>query len=318
MGEIVSRTDDCGYQIYIRYTGEMLSSRRDVLLMAGYAASGRSLAQTPGELVVINQTGIRISANAGPAIRVSLPGRAEETAAVIEMPEHAWRKKTKGDEPDWFYRMYTNEARWKGIPTWSRENNARSYRMSLPSGVTLMARATLERDGVAIGYEIVNPDNVGFVETQAPTCIKLYRPFTDVFLERTYVHHPGGLDLLASETPERLAKNAEEWLPCRYIVRCSRAAAVPAKRMERQPDGITRYYKMRAADAAFLATESNPKGWVAATHSLDSPDVWTNPARTCHHADSGAPLPARSSAKLSLKLYLLPGGVEEAWARVAI
>jgi hypothetical protein len=45
--------------------------------------------------------------------------------------------------------------------------------------------------------------------------------------------------------------------------------------------------------------------------------VWTNPARTCHHADSGAPLGANASAKLALKLYLLRGGVRDAWARVA-
>ena len=77
-------------------------------------------------------------------------------------------------------------------------------------------------------------------------------------------------------------------------------------------------YKMRAANAAFLATESNPKGWVAATHSSGSPDVWTNPARTCHHADSGAPLAARSTARLTLKLYLLAGSAEDAWRRVAI
>ena len=295
----------------------MRSTRQDVLFTAAYAASGRSLAQTAGELVITNRAGIRVSATAAPAIRISLPGR-NEAAVVIEMPEHAWRKKTNSDEQDWFYRMYTNEARWKGVPKWSREKNGLSYRMSLPSGVTLNATATLDADGVAIAYEIANPDNLAYAETQAPTCIKLYRPFTDVFLERTYVHHSNGLDLLASETPERLTKNAEEWLPCRYIVRCSAGTAAPAKRMERQPDGITRYYKMRAANAAFLATESNPKGWVAATHSSGSPDVWTNPARTCHHADSGAPLAARSTARLTLKLYLLAGSAEDAWRRVAI
>jgi hypothetical protein len=42
-------------------------------------------------------------------------------------------------------------------------------------------------------------------------------PFNDVFLERTYVHHADGLELLASETPERLRMKAEEWLPLRYV-----------------------------------------------------------------------------------------------------
>src|SRR5271165_2437284 len=39
-------------------------------------------------------------------------------------------------------------------------------------------------DGVAIEYHVLNPDNRPYAEVQAITCIKLYRPFTDVFLER--------------------------------------------------------------------------------------------------------------------------------------
>jgi hypothetical protein len=188
--------------------------------------------------------------------------------------------------------------------------------MSLPSGVGLNAKATLDADGLGIEYQITNPDNVAFAEVQAPTCLKLYHPFTDVFLERTYAHHADGLDLLASETPERLAKNAEEWLPCRYIVRCDPDAVPPAKRVERQPDGITIYRKLRLPTLPFWLPNPAPKGWVAATHSLSSPDVWTNPARTCHHADSGVSLSAQGRAELSLKLYLLRGGVKGAWSRV--
>jgi len=296
-------------------------TRRDAILFATCAATRVTIAQSPAdELSVTNPQGVSIVPYGNqsiPAISVSLPGRGKEVAAVVEMPEHAWRKKTKSEEPEWFYRMYTNEARLKGTPKWTREKNTLAYRMTLPLGVALNAMATLDADGLDIEYQIVNPDNVAFTEVQAPTCIKLYHPFTDVFLERTYVHHADGLDLLASETPERLAKNAEEWLPCRYIVRCAADAAPPTQRVERQPDGITVYRKLRAADAPFLATESSPKGWVAATHSLNSADVWTNPARTCHHADSGAPLGAQGMAQLSLKLYLLPGGVKDAWNRVS-
>jgi hypothetical protein len=294
----------------------MKLTRRDALLMASYAVSRPAAAGT--ELAIANSLGIRVSPHGDrgvPALDVSLPDGT--IAAVIEMPEHAWRKKSKTGEPDWFYRMYTNDARVQGRAEWFREDNALAYRMSLPSGVTLRARAALDADGVTIEYEIANPDSEAFAETEAPTCIKLYHPFTDVFLERTWVHHPDGLALMAWETPERMSKNAEEWLPCRYIVRCSPEAPAPAKRVERQPDGVTRYSKLRAADTAFLATESSPPGWVAATHSLTSPDVWTNPARTCHHADSGAPLPARGIAKLTLKLYVMRGNAQVAWSRVA-
>jgi len=233
------------------------------------------------------------------------------------MPEHAWHRAERDAEPSWFYKMYTGDARLKGQASWSRDGEALRYVMQTPSGFTLTASATLQPDGILLGYEIGNPEGTAFAQVQAPTCIKLYRPFTDVFLERTFVHHTEGLDLLASETPERLQQNAEEWLPCRYIARCSPQTVVPAERVERQSDGITRYHKLRAADVPFIATESSPKGWVAATHTLATDSVWTNPARTCHHADPSAALAAKSSARLALKFYLMRGGANEAWRRVA-
>ena len=137
-----------------------------------------------------------------------------------------------------------------------------------------------------------------------------------MFLERTFVHHAEGLDLLASGTPERLTKNAEEWLPCRYIAACPSQPA-DVELTERGVDGIMGYRTRRPADVPFIATESNPKGWVAATHALAADSVWTNPARTCQHADPSAALPAYSNAKLALKFYLTRGGASEAWRLAA-
>jgi len=105
-----------------------------------------------------------------------------------------------------------------------KQGNALSYSMKTPSGFSLNSRATLEKDGVAISHQVTSVSELTWAMVEAPTCVKLYRPFTDVFLERTYVHHPKGLQVIASETPERLAKNAEEWLPCRYTVNCGRNA----------------------------------------------------------------------------------------------
>ncbi len=279
-------------------------TRREALLLAGAAAGN-------AHDVSIQPHGD----GSAPSVSVSLAGH-QTPVAVIEMPEHAWHKKTNSDEPEWFYRMDSNDQRVKAQPKWSREANSLEYSMAVPSGLTMNVKAAIDREGIGIEYRISNPGEPAYAEVQAVTCCKLCRPFTDVFLERTYVHHADGLDLLASETPERLGMNAEEWLPCRYIAKCSRAGAPPAKRVDRQADGITRYYKMRATDAAFIATESSPKGWVAATHSLTSPDVWTNPARTCQHADASERLGANSSARISLRLYLLRGTARDAWAAV--
>jgi hypothetical protein len=271
-------------------------------------------------LVLKNRAGVTVRPIGDadrPTLGVALPQSPDLNSAVIELPEHAWHRAERDVEPVWFYKMYTEDARLKGQATWHREGDALRYSMRTPSGFTLAGTATLQSDGLLLGYEIGNPEGTAFIQVQAPTCIKLYRPFTDVFLERTFVHHRDGLDLLASESPERLGKNAEEWLPCRYIVRCSLQTVVPAQRVERQADGITRYHKLRPVDVPFIATVSSPAGWAAATHALDTDSVWTNPARTCHHADSSAALQAKSMAKLALKFYLVPGGVDEVWRRVA-
>jgi len=163
-------------------------TRREAILFAASAATQAAIAQSASAgLSVTNSQGVRIvpygpyGNQSIPALSVLLPSRGNEVAAVVEMPEHAWRKRTKADEPEWFYRMYTNDTRLKGTLNWTRDKNTLNYRMSLPSGVGLNAKATLDADGLGIEYQIVNPDNVAFAEAQAPTCIKLYHPFTDVF-----------------------------------------------------------------------------------------------------------------------------------------
>ena len=294
-------------------------TRRNAILLAAVASAEAVTPQKAGNrLVVKSTTGLEITPHGDPN-RPALAVASEHhksTVAVIEFPEHAWTRRLGGAEPEWYYRMYGGDSRYQGKVTWSQIGNALRYVMTVPSGFELTGIATLEDDGVQIDYRIANPSSTAFVETQAPTCIKLYRPFTDVFLERTYVHHADGLDLIASETPERLAKNAEEWLPCRYIVRCSPEVAAPKDRVERL-EGITRYHKMRAADAPFIATESTPAGWVAATHTLKCLSLFTNPARTCHHTDPGVPIPANGSADLSLRFYLFRGTSGDAWELVA-
>jgi hypothetical protein len=270
------------------------------------------------DATLTNDMGVRL-APAGdatrPTLAITLPGQ-QAPAVVIEAPEHAWGRRAGGPEQEWFYRLYATDA---PPIRWTTKGKALEYAVSL-GPIRLQCRATLHSDGVGLAYALVNATDGGFERVMAATCVKLYRPFTDVFLERTYVHHAGGLDLLASETPARLAMNAEEWLPCRYIARCEGAPLPPDQRLVRERDGtrsLARYTKGRVADAPFLATVAQDGGWVAATHTLHASSVFTNPARTCHHADPIAPLPARGTADLTLRLYLLRGTVAEAWSVVA-
>jgi hypothetical protein len=237
-------------------------------------------------------------------------------SVVIEMPEHAWRKNESGGEQVWFYRMYTSDRSLQGKVNWFKDGNTLSSSMETPSGLTLNSKAALEADGVAITHEVISPSVRQIAELEATTCVKLYRPFTDVFLERTYVHEPEGLDLIASETPDRIEKNAEEWLPCRYIARVGKEIPRAEHRTE-TVGGVTRHFRSRVADSAFLATESHPGGWTVATHSVNCDAVFTNPARTCHHTDPRARGVTNGRATLQMKVYVINGTPQDAWMVVA-
>lgn len=292
-------------------------TRRQLII----AASGLSAAQgqvNPDRLAVTSSSGLRLERYGDPqrpTIALFLP-HLKDPSAVIEMPEHAWRKKTLTAEQSWFYKMYTSDPNLKGDVNWGKDGDTISFAMKTPSGIGLNTKASLDTDGVAITHEVAGGTETTWAAVEATTCVKLYRPFIDVFLERTYVHHPEGLELIASETPDRLAKNAEDWLPCRYIVSCDKKAPPPAKRIERL-EGVTRYFKSRAADMAFIATESQPTGWIAATHSVDCSSIFTNPARTCHHADPRAESIRDGRALLRLKVYMFKGTLRDSWDLVA-
>jgi len=203
----------------------MTLTRRQ-LLMAAVAAPTASGQSDHSNFVITSDSGLRLERHGDPqrpSIALYLPD-AKHPSAIIEMPEHAWRKKKPAEEQSWFYRMYTSDPSLRGEVSWLKQGNALSYSMKTPSGFSLNSRATLEKDGVAISHQVTSVSELTWAMVEAPTCVKLYRPFTDVFLERTYVPHPYGLQVMASETPERLAKNAAEWLPCRYTVNCGRNA----------------------------------------------------------------------------------------------
>jgi hypothetical protein len=252
-------------------------------------------------------------------LSITLPGQ-DAPAVGIELPEHAWGRPRGTSEQRWFYRMYGAEAALRPPVRWERRAGTLRSSLATPTEVHIETTVMIQEDGLRMIHRLENHGDTDYEQVQAPTCIKLYRPFTDVFLERTYVHHPDGLELLASESPERFRMNAEEWLPVRYVVRCAPPAVTPERRVERprdERDRVVRRHKLRLADAPFIATASSPPGWVAASHTLETPSIFTNPARTCHHVDPAAPLAPGGAASLALKLYLIKGSAAEAWRLVS-
>jgi hypothetical protein len=201
-------------------------------------------------------------------------------------------------------------------PSWRRTGQTSlEYQMDLQGGVHLVARATLEFDGIRFHYEFVNRSATDYDVIEAVTDPRMITPyFHDVRLERTYVHHADGFDLLASETPARLTEPLSEWLPNRY--RVPYTWPIDAKRVEKQEDGLTWYNKSRRVDQPFIATKSTDGKWIMATYSTAPGNVWTNPELTCQHADMQTQLKPNSASSTELKLFLFPGSLDELLAKV--
>src|SRR5437016_7732210 len=154
----------------------MALSRRGLLT----AAAGGPLAfaqLTADSFAVTSQSGLRME-RAGdpqrPAVAVFLP-ETKSPSAIVEMPEHAWRKEREGDEPSWFYKMYTSDPALRGEVKWVRDGITLSYSMKTPSGFTLNSKASLEADGMTVTHEVASNSASHMAAVQATTCVKLYR-----------------------------------------------------------------------------------------------------------------------------------------------
>jgi len=166
---------------------------------------------------------------------------------------------------------------------------------------------------VRFRYEVTNESPVAYDMIYVPTDPRLTSIFHDVRLERTYVHHADGFDLLASETPRRLTIPLDQWLPARYLV--SFTWPVPAQRIERRDDGIPYYNKSRAVDMPFIATVSTDKAWVIASFARTAGNVWSNPELTCQHVDPQTSLSPGQRATIELKLLVIRGSLDDALER---
>jgi hypothetical protein len=172
----------------------------------------------------------------------------------------------------------------------------------------MLARATLEDDGVRFHIRLRNQADVRYDLIWAPVDPRLTAMFHDVRLERTYVHHADGFELLASETPDRLTMPLDRWLPARYLA--SFTWPIPPQQVERR-EGIPHYNKSRAVDAPFIATVSQDGRWVVASVTRNTGNVWSNPELTCQHVDPQAALAPGEEAILEVKLLVVRGSLDD-------
>ena len=247
--------------------------------------------------------------NTQPMLRIVLPGQPISDRAIeVLFPEHVTvrpRGSTDGKQLYFFEPGQSGER-----PLWRRSERSLEYERKFPGGVNLLARATLEEDGVRFHLKVRNESDLTYDLIYLPIDPRLTSIFHDARLERTYVHHANGFDLLASETPTRLTMPLNQWLPARYLA--SFTWPIPSKHVEDR-DRIPHYNKSRAVDAPFIATLSQDGQWVVASFTRSTGNVWSNPELTCQHVDPQAALSPREEAILETKILVVRSSLDDAF-----
>src|SRR5712664_86464 len=253
-----------------------------------------------------NTDGLRLLVapeNTQPSLRIVLPDRPDTDSAIeVIFPEHVTANKQGSSESEHLY-LFRPGSQGEP-PVWRQVGQSLQYEREFKDGIHMLARATLKDDGVLFHYEFLNRSNVAYDMIYAVTDPRLTSIFHDVRLERTYVHHVDGFDLLASETPSRLTMPLNQWLPARYLA--SFTWPIPSQPVERR-DGIPHYNKSRAVDAPFIATLSQDGHWVVASFTRNTGNVWSNPELTCQHVDPQSALSPGEEAILETKILVVRG-----------
>jgi hypothetical protein len=252
-----------------------------------------------------------VEENTYPTLRIVLPGHPTSDRAIeIIFPEHLTVRQHGSTDA---YQLCLFQPGLAGErPPWRRSERSLEYEKHFPGAARMLARATLEEDGVRFHFRLSNLSDKTYDLIWAPIDPRLTSSFHDVRLERTYVHHVDGFDLLASETPGRLTMPLDQWLPARYLA--SFTWPIPSPRVERR-DGITYYNKARAVDAPFIATLSQDRRWVVASFTRNTGNVWSNPELTCQHVDPQTALSPGQEATLETKLVVVRGSLDEVFKR---
>jgi hypothetical protein len=264
---------------------------------------------------ISNRDGLGMSVDTedrDPAIHIVVPGGPDADRSFnILLPEHVTVRRHGQSEAKHLY-IYKPGA--QGVaPPWEQRGQSLEYAEDFGE-IHFVARATLESDGVLFHYEFENRSEVDYDMATAVTDPRFKTFFYDPRLERTYVHHREGFDLLASETPARLTMPLSQWFPVRYLAQFT--APIPEQRVQHRDDGITYYYKSRVVDVPMIATLSVDGKWVAASFARNPGNVWSNPELTCQHVDPEVSLPKGQIAFYEVKILIFKGTLEEALEEV--
>jgi hypothetical protein len=237
-----------------------------LLLLSSLCISFSVTSQT---LEIRNPSGVRMSVDAddrNPALIIVVPDGPEGArSSKILFPEHVTVRAHGQSDQEHLYIFRTGTQGYS--PEWEKTDNTLEYGRDF-GRIRLVARATLKDDGIKgrrhrFPLRVCKPFRTDYDILTAITDPRFQAVFYDPRLQRTYVHHKNGFDLLASETPARLTIPLKDWFPARYLA--SYTVPVPKERVQHRDDGITYYYKSRPVDVPMIATVSEDRTWVAAS-----------------------------------------------------
>ena len=125
-------------------------------------AAPRAMAQTLA--VVDPPSGLRLlvaEENTLPTLRILLPGEPASTRGIeVVFPEHVTGRAHAKTEPEHLYLWRPGQR--GNRPAWRRAGQSLEYEMDLENHVHMLARATLEPDGVRYHYIFDSRGNVAY------------------------------------------------------------------------------------------------------------------------------------------------------------
>ena len=282
-----------------------------------------SILQSP--TIICPESGVRVVAlmdHISPIVRILLPGEPVDSHGIqVEFPESVKVTVSPVSAMEKIYvvdRRLKNNARGSKVPvyTWQASSQSLSYAMGIGSNIAMICEVLAEADGPRFRYTFTNLSDQAYATIRPINCAQLGTgpAFGDERLERTWVHHASGYDLLAAESSERLTLPVKEWVQSRYhaFIEVPQGPHNERLNLATAPRGfVIMYHKSRPIDDPVIATTSVDGRWVAASYNPTAKSVWSNPQWTCQHSDPMAPLPAHGRVQLEVKIFVFKGGLTD-------
>lgn len=266
----------------MRYLG---FCQKPLCILAGSAAVSIAMLAAQSPSAIHNREGLRLQVdpdNTAPTLQIVLPGHPKTDRAIdVVFPEHVTARKAGDSEAE---HLYLFQPGHEGKPPeWRQIGQSLQYERDFKGDIHLIARATLEDDGVLFHYEFFNRVQHDFRHDLGPYRSTAHLNFSRCSARADLRADKTGFDLLASETANRLTMPLSEWLPARYLA--SFTWPVPTQRIEHRADGITYYNRSQPVDEPMVATLSTDRKWVVSSFTRTTGNVWSNPELTCQHVD---------------------------------